>query len=98
MTKCLQPLYVVGSDEETEAKLRARSREKAAEKKRLAAQLPAEARTMIDKYRHVKASTLATWLQGRPATRSLPGVTRPDGKPMAHRSLAKKIMRYRRQK
>jgi hypothetical protein len=91
-------LYVVGSDEETEAKQRARSRAKAAEKRRRDAQLPTETRTIIDKYPHVKASTLATWLQDRSATRSLPGVTRPDGEPMEPRSLAKKIIRYRRQK
>jgi hypothetical protein len=94
-THTLQPMYVVGSDEEIEAKQRARSREKAVEARRRGTQFAAEARAMIDQHPHVKASTLATWLQTRSKTKSLRGVTLPNGKPMKHPSLAKKIGRYR---
>jgi hypothetical protein len=97
-TQILRPPLVVDNEDEVKTQQRALGRKLGAEKKHLDAQFAAEARTMIDEHPHEKASTLATWLQGKSETKSLPGVTRPDGKPMERRSLAKKIIRYRMRK
>ena len=100
-TQVLAPSLVVDNEEAGQVEReqrRALGRNLGAEKKHRDAQFAAEARAMIDEHPHVKASTLATWLQSESETKSLPGVTRRDGKPMEHRSLAKKIIRYRQQK
>jgi hypothetical protein len=94
----LRPRYVVASDDETVARQRELDRKKAEDKRRAQGRLPDAARTLIDDNKDEKASTLATWLQGKSETKMLAGVTLPNGKPMLVTSLAKKISRYRRQK
>jgi hypothetical protein len=96
-THAVLPSLVLDNEEEAKAKQQTLSRNKGAETNRRKAQFAPEAQAMIDRHSHVKPSTLAMWLQSKPETKSLPGVTLPNGEPMEHDSLAKKIGRYRRQ-
>jgi hypothetical protein len=97
-TQVLRPPLVVDNEEEVKTQQRALGRKLGAEKKHLDAQFAAEVLAAIDDRPDVNASALARWLQSKSETKSLPGVTRPGGKAMEHRSLAKKIIRYRMRK
>jgi hypothetical protein len=87
----------LASTKETEilAQQRAKSRDRAAAKRRLNARFPVEVTAEIDARPGEDASKLARWLQDHP--KLAPRVAH-RGKPMQRRSLAKKIIRYRKQK
>ena len=98
-THDLQPKYVVGSDAETEARLRELDREKAAETRRAQGRrLSARDRTTIDKLlrRHKSSTRIAELMQDDPATAVF---YLKRGKPvlMTVEHLARKITRYRGQ-
>jgi hypothetical protein len=95
-TQILRPPLVVDNEEEVKTQQRALGRKLGAEKKHLDAQLPAEVSAAIDDGPDVNASALARWLQADPVMKKF--VAHADGEAMQHRSLAKKIIRYRQQK